>query len=556
MMNKLFKTTDIELPEIINAMGEAIWVSNDQYNLVACNEVFAQWMNIHLDDLVGKNIFDIYPNFKNSVFYESSLKTLTTGKEDTQIGYSNRVNKWLVIRMCKMNEYIIWSAHELVHSPDKLAHSSNYDSLTSLYNRFSFESHLSDLHNDKDDFGLVLVDINKFRQVNESLGFHFGDMCLMETAARFKEFLNVNIDNTIHHIYRFGADQFAITIKNHKEHCLHTIQGILNLFKDPYKINKEEFTLTASIGFLYLTNFDCNTTDIISNAEFVLKKAKKLNHSYVEYNEKLLRNTTKMFLTKQLKQALQNNELELYYQPQIDSLNHKVCGAEALIRWNHPTQGFLPPGQFLAVAEEYNMIQDIDRFVIKKVMEDILLFLKQGISLPISINFSAKTICNLETIDFLDECITQYKIDPSLLLIEITETSLMEDLEKSQEVLKQLSSRNIQLAIDDFGTGYSSMGYLVRYPTNFLKIDREFITEIHNSNTLQIMTGNLIKLGHSLCMTVVAEGVETEEELNLLKEYNCDIIQGYFFSKPIAKTNFIDFVQKQGCSDVKKLVKE
>lgn len=552
-MNKLFKTNDIELPEIINAMGDAIWVSNEQYNLVACNDVFSKWIDIDLEDLIGQNIFDIYPSFKNSVFYEASLKTLTTGKEDTKIGYSNRINKWLVIRMCKINDYIVWYAHELNHSPDKLAHSSNYDSLTSLYNRFSFESHLSDLHNVGNNFGLVLIDINKFRQVNESLGFHFGDMCLMETAARFKEFLNVNIDNNIHHIYRFGADQFAITINKDKEHCIHIIQGILNLFKEPYKINKEEFTLTASVGFLYLTNFDCDTTDIISNAEFVLKKAKKLNHSYVEYNEKLLRNTTKMFLAKQLKQALSNNELELYYQPQIDSLNHKVCGAEALIRWNHPTQGFLPPGQFLAVAEEYNMIQDIDRFVIKKVMSDILLFLKEGISIPISINFSAKTICNLDTITFLDECINIYKIDPSLLLIEITENSLMEDLEKSQEVLKQLSNRHIQLAIDDFGTGYSSMGYLVRYPTNFLKIDREFITEINTSNTLQIMTGNLIKLGHSLCMTVVAEGVETEEELNMLKQYNCDIIQGYFFSKPISLPNFIRFVHTQGCSDLKKI---
>lgn len=549
-MQQFFKANDIDLPDIFNAIGEAIWISDHNYNIVAGNSVVSSWFQIEPNALIGKNIFNIYPNFKDSVFYESSLKTLTTKIPTTQIGFSNHFNKWLVIRTFKIKEYVIWSAYELINV-DNVAHTSNYDSLTSLYNRLSFESDLAKLHSLKQNIGVILIDLNKFRQVNEGLGFHFGDVCLMETAARLQGFINFNSTNSHNTIYRYGPDQFAVIFNDSKEHCIHAIQGVLQLFNKPYNINKEEFYLTASIGFIYINNFNTKVTDIISNAEFVLQKAKKLNHSYVEYNENLLRNTQKMLLAKELKKALLNNELELYYQPQIDSINHKVCGAEALIRWNHPQRGFLPPIEFLAIAEEYQLLESIDRFVIRKVMEDILIFIERGIQLPISVNFSAKTICNPDTIRYLDECLKEYAIDPKLLLVEITETSLMEDVEKSKLVLKELSNRNIQLAIDDFGTGYSSMGYLVRYPTDYLKIDREFITEINTSNTLQIMTGNLIKLGHSLCMTVVAEGVETLEELNLLKEFNCDIIQGYLFSKPLSKKAFLDFVKNQGCSDLK-----
>ena len=544
-MSELFSSYGIPLTAIVHEIGHAMCVGDKNYTILAANDIFAKWYGKTCDEILGKNVFDLNPDFKNSVFYEAALHTLETGQPTTRIGYSTVFNKWLVVRTCKLQEDVIWYAHELKTSFDKVAYSGNYDSLTSLYNRFTFEDDMNQIYNLKQEFGLILIDINKFRELNESLGFAFGDMCLMETAARLKQHIQHN------KIYRLGSDQFAIIFQTDKEYCISAINEIFTLFKKPYVINHEQFMLSASIGFVYLTRFDGNPTDVISNAEFVLNQAKKINNYYVEYNENQVRTTTKMLIAKELKQSLTNSQLALYYQPQIDTTNGKVCGAEALLRWLHPTKGIISPLDFLNIAEEYDMMQEIDRFVIKQAIKDIQEFIDADIALPISINFSSKTICNLETVDFIDQCLAESKIDPKLLLIEITENSLMEDLAKSKIVLGELSKRDIKIAIDDFGTGYSSMGYLVRYPTNYLKIDKEFITEINQSNTLQIMTGNLIKLGHSLCMTVVAEGVETLEEFNLLKGYDCDIIQGYFFSKPIPRSQFIPFVRKYGISQLK-----
>ena len=367
----------------------------------------------------------------------------------------------------------------------------------------------------------------------------------METAARLKKCL---LDRKV---YRIGPDQFAFIIEEEKHLCVQEVEKGLTIFEKPFIIENEDYILSGAAGFTYVNAFNPNIADLISNTEFALAKAKRFPNSYIEYDSTLTRNTDKIRLVKDLKKAFVNQELEIYYQPQIDAITEKVCGAEALIRWNHPEKGIIPPFSFLEVAEEYDLLEEIDRLVVERTMNDIVEFSKMGINMPLSVNFSATTICSSRTIPFLINCLKNIPINPALLTVEITETSLMGDIEKSKTIIQQLSSMGINIAIDDFGTGYSSMGYLMRYPTTYLKIDREFITNINQIEALRIVTSNIIKLGHSLSMMVVAEGVETIEELNVLKNFGCDIIQGYFYSKPIPKNQFMKFIENNGFSSIK-----
>jgi diguanylate cyclase (GGDEF)-like protein len=519
---------------------------DNNWVFVAANLQFAQFYNTTPENLVGKSVFEFYPDFESSVFYEASQSTIASGEPCTRLGYSNNLNTWIVVRTFKFNDnYNVLYTHKLQIGADKHCYVGNYDNLTSLYNRFTFEEHLEQAYIKEKSFGLVIFNINKFKQINESFGFAMGDMCLMEIAARLKQILNKYL------LYRIGADQFAIIMEDTKDCCIEKINQALTLFQKPFNFDQEEFVLAGSAGFTYTDIFNKNVTDCISNAEFALDKAKKFSNTYIEYSDLNNRNTQKIRLVRDLKQALSNNQLEPYYQPQIDTITGKVCGAEALIRWRHPTRGLVPPMDFLTIAEEYDLLEDIDRLVLSKAISDISVFCEKELPLSISVNFSSKTICSPRTIPYILELLEVTSINPKLLTIEITETSLMEDIEKSKNIIHQLSQMGIQIAIDDFGTGYSSMGYLMRYPTNYLKIDKDFITNIEKNPALQILTRNMINLGHGLSMTVVAEGVETLQELNFLKKMGCDIIQGYYYSKPLPYTQFLSFVEQTGFSSLK-----
>lgn len=545
-MNAFFTSdTGHDLSSVLNTMGDAICVADKDMKILAVNQTFAQLYGLQKEHLIGKYALDIYPEFKTSVFYKTMADTITTGEPRVSIGYSNNTKKHLMIRTFVYEENYILNIQEMKTTINKSGYSNTIDDLTSLANRTAFEDDLHNFFDYKADFALVMLDLNKFRLLNDSLGYDAGNLCLMEVAARLKL-------NCPHKIYRIGPNQFATLMTTTKDKALSELQTMLNSFKKPFNIQKEEFYITASAGFNFVSNFSVSISDAVANTEFALNKAKKIKNGYVEYDLSLNRNSSAMILAKDLKNAINTDQLHAYYQPQVDALNAKICGAEALIRWQHPTKGLVSPGEFLPIAIEYEMMQEIDRYMFIQVLKDMMGFMhNDNLRIPISINFSAATICNTDTIAFVDRCLKKTKVPPHLVVIEITETSLMDDLSKSQQVVQALSKMGIKIAIDDFGTGYSSMGYLVRYPTNFLKIDREFIKDIDKSETLETMTSNIIKLGKSLGITIVAEGVERREEYLVLKDNNCDIIQGYLFSKPVSKDIFVKFVRKVGFSDLK-----
>ena len=292
------------------------------------------------------------------------------------------------------------------------------------------------------------------------------------------------------------------------------------------------------------SNSDIN---YITYAEQATLESKKNKQKYVKFLlETISKQTNKLALFNEIKEGFLKQQFELFYQAQIDVESKKICGAEALIRWNHPTKGLVSPGIFLPIIEEFDLIEQLDRYVMIKSMADCLYFCNNGFDLPISINLSTKSLSNPKIFDLFSLGLNRSQINPNLITIEITENSLIEDMETTQKIIAGFVSKGTKIAIDDFGSGYSSLGYLVRYPSNFLKIDKEFITNIHTSNNLKTIVSNLIKMSHSLGIKVIAEGVEVIGEAQVLKNMECDIIQGFLFAKPTNKNVLLDRLQKQG----------
>lgn len=541
IMSQTFSnSTRHDLCDILHSLGDAVCIFDWKMAILAANSAFAALFNTNNETILNKNLMDISPNFTTSIFYGPMAALVKNKERGVFTLYSNGAKKHYLVRTYLVQNDFAIHIQELAKAPERKEYLITNDHLTSLPNRAAFEDDISTLYSYRRHFALTIVDVNKFRLLNDSMGLDAGNICLMEIASRLRNHFR-------HKIYRIGPNQFAALIAGEKEQAFEQTQKMMSLFKKPFNIKKEEYYITVSCGFNYIQDFNISVSDVISDTEFVLEKARKIKNSCVEYTKEIKRNTLSMVLAKDLKNALNTPQLSNHYQPQVDTKTGKICGAEALIRWNHPTRGIIMPNDFLTIAQEHDIMPEIDRHVFINTLKDILeLQTQHGIELPISINFSSATICNLDTINFVDRGLKKTKINPALITIEITETSIMDDLAKSQQVLQDLSNMGLKIAVDDFGTGYSSMGYLVRYPTDYLKIDREFIRDIHNSSPLKNMTSNIIKMGKSLGMKIIAEGVENKEEFAYLKDFDCDIIQGYLFSKPVPKDIFAQYIKKIG----------
>lgn len=554
-MKELFNSIDDRnLSHILDSIGESVCLCDKNMTFKAANNHFAAFYGLTPTELLNKNAFDVYPDFARSVFYEGIKKAIDTGETTVRVGFSNNLNTWIITRSYKIddNTYAV-VVHELIGGFNKLGYVTNSDSLTSLPNRFSFEYELSNVSNYLTSFSLSLLDVSRFHTVNESMGFDFGDMCLMQIAARIKKTISVSSK-----LYRVGGDQFLIFSSNSHENSLNDLKLVNEAFGQPFLVQNKEVSFSLNIGHAYIKNFQEKEekSNPLKDVEIALAHAKKQKLALVEYKDEMSSATQDdLFLTKDIRDAIKKKELFLHYQPLCDSVTNQVYGAECLIRWNHPTRGFLSPIAFLPFAEETGLIGEIDRFVMEEVILSLSDLKKAGKTVSLSFNLSSYSICDLNTIEYFKSLQEKYNFDPTLLTVEITETSLMSNIESSKQVIQFLKDLGVKVAIDDFGTGYSSMEYLVRYPTDYIKIDREFVKNMLSSDTHSIMVGNIIKLGHSLGISIVAEGVEKQDELDMLKLYECDVIQGYFYSKPLKFTDFENFLQQKGIARTYSLIR-
>lgn len=419
-----------------------------------------------------------------------------------------------------------------------------YDMLTELPNRLSFEVMINDLINviKKEDsskkFALVYMDIDNFKHINDTLGHVSGDLLLKYVADILKKEVKAS-----DFIARLGGDEFAIVFKDIKdrEEVTIKIQGLLKYLRRPWLIDQQEFFISHSIGIAIYPEDGENLSILLKNSDvamYFVKKNMKDNYCFYlpEIHEK---NFRRIKLINSLRRAIENKEFDLFYQPIINLSNGKIIGAEALIRWFHPKKGMISPMEFIPLAEEIGLIHDIERWILKTAVEQKKRWEDMGYKdLKMSINISGKSVTRAGFINEIRDLLSKIEIENDKIQFEVTETALMEDLNESTKVLKQIKDMNVKIALDDFGTGYSSLTYLKKLPVDVVKLDRDFIRNISEISEDEVVAKYVIKLTHELKFKIVAEGIETKEHLKFLKLNGCDYGQGYLFSKPVTREEF------------------
>lgn len=411
-----------------------------------------------------------------------------------------------------------------------------YDTLTKLPNRKLFEDRLSQMvrfsSEDRHSFAVLFLDIDRFKLINDSLGHHVGDELLVMLAERLKK--NLRKTDTIS---RLSGDEFTILLPEvSQEEAIKLAEHINQSMNEHFDVAGHSITVTISIGLAFSSGKEENAQELIRHADTAMYYTKKYKrNSYTIFTEEMdLKASYKLSIESDLKSAVLGNELELYYQPIINLKTGKLTALEALIRWNHPKLGLIPPNDFIPVAEESAQIIGIGNWVLRTACRQSKMWQDSGIPpFKVAVNISTK---QLQQAEFVDEVLTileETKLDSKWLELEVTESILLDDVGLIKESLLKLKQVGISISIDDFGTGYTSLSYLRQYPFDKVKIDRSFIDDINSNLNGKRITSAIISLAHSLEMNVVAEGIEDEIQLGYLKEENCDEGQGYFFNRPL-----------------------
>lgn len=452
------------------------------------------------------------------------------------------------VELYVLNQKIIVQSEILEEKNKMIEHIAYHDGLTNLPNRRMFHDvMIQNLQNAKaknETLGLMYLDLDRFKSVNDSLGHLMGDRLLQQVSKRL---LSVMRDKDF--VARLGGDEFVIVLSNSdREQCLEIAEMLLNSFKTPFHIDSFEFYITTCIGLSIFPYDGEDSNTLMRNADAALYRAKEQGkNEYKVYHSGMnIESYRKFLMQNELRKAIELDQFTLVYQPRIDLMTEKVVNAEALIRWNHPNWGVVKPDVFIPIAEESNLIFEIDKWVLKKVCEQINSWKKSLQPFKVSVNFSAQHFLQRNLIKQIKEILDDFKIDPLMLEFEITETALLQNEEIVKQTLQQIKDLNIQISLDDYGTGYSSINYLREFPFDTIKIDRSYIQEItKKEKNSRIIVESIITLVKKLGIHVVAEGVETEEQLNFLKTLQCNEVQGYIFSRPLSPDDFVQYVEKQ-----------
>ncbi|MGL4930965.1 MAG: putative bifunctional diguanylate cyclase/phosphodiesterase, partial [Plesiomonas sp.] len=416
------------------------------------------------------------------------------------------------------------------------------DPLTGLLNRHSTLRQLQNLIRHNTPLSMLYLDLDNFKNINDSLGHHIGDKVLIEIAGRLRSQLP---ENAV--LGYFGGDEFGIILPNTaKESAKQYGSSLIRAIQHPLELQQMRKQLSCSIGCVSFPADGSEAHHLLQHADTAMYDAKAQGRNRLaSYQPQMNREARlRLWLEVELQKALTRNELDIYFQPKVNTRDFRIIGMEALVRWKHHSEGFISPARFIPVAEKGGLIDWLGRVVMEKVFATLQRWLAQGLNPGlVSINLSPRQFANPGLFNEVLTLQQRYQIPPQRIILEITENAVMTDQEHAAKLLNDFRQHGFVLSIDDFGTGYSSLSYLANFPFDELKIDRGFIHDIlHNPKQLAIVE-SIINLGKSLNMHVIMEGVETHEEATLIAGLNCDGIQGYHFFKPMPEAQIEQLLQ-------------
>ncbi len=420
---------------------------------------------------------------------------------------------------------------------ERVKHMALHDALTGLPNRVLLEERLEQAvelaQRNSGQLAVLFIDLDRFKHINDSMGHHEGDQLLIQVANKLHD--AVRSHDTV---ARLGGDEFVVVLNQvtSSEEVEQIIRQIQSSFQQEIRLALQDIYVTPSIGVAMYPNDGTSAIDLMKNADAAMYHAKDKGRNCSQFFNRGIDDSLKerVVLENALYQALKQQQFQLHYQPQVDVTSNRVIGAEALIRWRHPEKGLISPDAFIPLAEETGLIIDIGRWVLQEACQQLSRWCDQGMDdFVVSANLSALQVHQPEFVGDVQTIIDRSGVSPHLVDLELTESMIMRNAEETIAALKRLHNLGLQISVDDFGTGYSSLSYLKRFPLDKLKIDRSFVNDITADPDDAMICRTIISMAHNLNLKVIAEGVETHEQLSLLRNYGCELYQGYLFSRPV-----------------------
>jgi diguanylate cyclase (GGDEF)-like protein/PAS domain S-box-containing protein len=535
--------------KIIANTEEGIVVTDAEAIILDVNDAYCQITGYAREELLGKNPKIAKSGRHDRNFYEEMWRQLTeTGSWAGEIWDRRKsgeiFEKWLTINAIKDSagatvNYvgIFTDITEKRNIERRLKNLLFYDPLTKLPNRSLFQERLAQamLNSESHDLPMALfcIDLDRFKDVNDSLGHQAGDELLIQAAKRIRS--GVRKTDVV---ARLCGDEFTVILSEIKlrDAVGHLARRLIHLLQQPFYISGEEVFIDASIGISMYPDDGRESEVLIKNADTAMHFAKERAHGSYQFfrlqmNERLVQRIT---LEKHLRHALDNGEFILHYQPKYSLVTEEIVGMEALIRWQHPTEGIISPSEFIPVAEESSVITAIGAWGLKTACRQIKNWERQGLGVHrVAVNLSSRQFQNRDLIGLVQETLNETGLKAEQLDLEITESAVMEHPDQAVELLHELRQIGVRIAIDDFGTGYSSLSYLKKFPVTTLKIDQSFVADLTDNSDGAAIVDSIIQMARSLNLEVVAEGVETREQADFFKERGCQEVQGYYFSRPL-----------------------
>ncbi|KAF1031705.1 MAG: putative signaling protein [Pseudomonas sp.] len=550
---------------VFESTAEGVLITDTRQNISAVNRAFTEITGYSEAEALGHTPRLLASGQHDSAFYAAMWHQLTAyghwqGEISNRRKNGELYPSWLTISAVRNREQSIThfvavfaDISSLKHAQARLDYQAHHDPLTGLPNRTLFESRLQAALSPQGETGsqgaVLFLDLDRFKHINDSLGHPVGDLLLKDIAVRLKEQLR-DVDT----VARLGGDEFIILLPGLQQasDAEHLANKLLACFTPPFHAGEHEFFITASIGTSFYPQDGTDVATLVKNADAAMYRSKAKGRNRVEsYTQDLTAEANeRVMLEHELRRAIEREELSLYYQAKRSLKTRELIGAEALIRWRHPTFGEVPPEHFIALAEENGMILQIGDWVLEQACQQMHLwkncFEDFG---PLSVNLAGAQLRHPDLLSRIEQLLRDYQLEPGRLQLEITENFIMSQAEEALEVLHQLKRLGVQLAIDDFGTGYSSLSYLKRLPLDFLKIDQSFVRGLPDDPHDAAIVRAIIALGHSMQFTIIAEGVETPAQQDFLAGEGCEQMQGYIVSLPLPADLFAETFLSMRVSD-------